>query len=31
MPVARSAIALMAALYWDIGEGKVPGKAVATD
>jgi hypothetical protein len=29
MPVARSAITLMAALYWDIGEAKVPGKAVS--
>jgi len=29
MPVARSAITLMAALYWDIGEGKVPEKAVS--
>ena len=28
LPVARSAIALMAGLYWDIGEGKVPGKVV---
>jgi len=24
MPVVRSAIALMAGLYWDIGEGKTP-------
>jgi hypothetical protein len=29
MPVARSAIALMTGLYWDIGEGKVPGKAAS--
>jgi len=28
MPVTLSAIALMAGLYWDIGEGKAPGKAV---
>jgi len=28
MPVTRSAIALMAGLYWDIGEGSAPGKAV---
>jgi len=26
MPVTRSAIALMAGLYWDIGEGKAPGR-----
>jgi acetylornithine deacetylase/succinyl-diaminopimelate desuccinylase-like protein len=28
MPVSRSAIALMAGLYWDIGEGKAPGEGV---
>src|SRR5215467_1770331 len=29
MPVTRSAIVLMAGLYWDLGEGKVPGKAAS--
>jgi acetylornithine deacetylase/succinyl-diaminopimelate desuccinylase-like protein len=27
LPVARSALAVMAGLYWDIGEGKAPSKA----
>ena len=29
IPVTRSAIALMAGLYWDIGEGKTPAKVAA--
>ncbi len=29
MPVTRSAIALMAGLYWDIGEGKTPANVGA--
>jgi acetylornithine deacetylase/succinyl-diaminopimelate desuccinylase-like protein len=29
MPVTRSAIALMSALYWDIGDGNAPGQAAA--